>query len=57
MIWLIGGKVLLFVYILISCALCTENHQLYIFVDNLGVHILLGTVIQLHNLVTVHNCT
>ena len=54
LIWLIGGKVILFVYILISwwcsvlnvhfCTLCTENNQLYIFVYNLGAHTMLGTV-------------
>jgi hypothetical protein len=27
------------------CTLCTENHQLYIFVDNLRAHTMLGTVI------------
>jgi hypothetical protein len=64
LIWLIGGKVILFVYILISwwcsvlnvhfCTLCTENDQLYIFVYNLGAHTMLGTVIQLHNLATVY---
>ena len=34
-----------------------EFFLLYIFVYNLGAQTMLGTVIQLHNLAAVYNCT